>query len=434
MEIPPNVVLIDETPELELYHYNDEAEHPGPASFWKGIVTDGNRVVARSFAWAPTVEETVVPEGHIYTSFYEATLIRFYRYDGKPMASTHRRINIMETNSRVGTGRPFKDLINVAIKNWPYHETIMPHPELDDENVLITPPTSWEDMCVEGYCHVFLLLDWSNQITNLNSTVEECLVGPDTASKEIDEFIVDSSSEAEEVVTFQVPKLIHVLTFKFNPETNSMDPVPAFLPITKMETPDPYSGANYKLYSVPIVPRLVHEQAEQILAEGGAVVGFDPANPDITTKYYSPEYARKVQLAGETFNPIYRWFELMDQSPEEAREYLKNLPSHHRDKDWSYMVNIHDEYLHESAKYLGNTVFDRWYGTRASLDPRIWVKTSNIVNGALDELGRLYDTKKVPKEVIRTASYKVVRDLIAKSSYKEQHSIHGAIMRVSGGH
>jgi hypothetical protein len=49
INLPANVAVIREEEDLKLLHYTDDAQHPGPADFFKGVVTAGPMVVARSF-------------------------------------------------------------------------------------------------------------------------------------------------------------------------------------------------------------------------------------------------------------------------------------------------------------------------------------------------------------------------------------------------
>jgi hypothetical protein len=100
--------------------------------------------------------------------------------------------------------------------------------------------------------------------------------------------------------------------------------------MNSIHTNIPADDEGYTQYTLaaPRVELLSRDDALTLLSNGGAVVGFDPRSPDVTTKFFSPEYARKVILAGETFNPIFRWHELMDQDPALADEYLQHLPYH----------------------------------------------------------------------------------------------------------
>lgn len=438
MNVPENVIVINEDPELglKLYHYNDKAEHPSEASFWKGIVVaDDKQVVARSFPWAPTVvvepeNKDALSEHDIYTPFYESTLIRFYRYLGKPMASTHRRINVMDTNSRVGHGRPFRELIDAAIKSWEYYEDVRDPTGTGKDKILVQPPSSWEDLCVEGYCHVFLLQDWSNQITNLNSLKED---------------IISEQSGSFEYLSWEIPHLTHSISFKINAETGGMDPIDGFMPPQSLEGGYfhlPFAGESegwtdydvtQMMYEVPTVSRLSVEQATSIIEDGGAVIGFDPERPDLTFKYFSPLYDRMITLAGETFNPVHRWFELMDESEEDATEYLEYIPDHHKGKNKAYMLDIRRKYTDETVQYIGDIVLRRFQRENASIDNRIWNKASKLIEESVQDLRRSMKSR-ISNQELRRLANKIVRDAIHALPYKTQHAIHGAIMRVTTGH
>jgi len=63
---------------------------------------DGKNVVACSFPWANTVvKDDDYPLISYNTPLYEATILRFYRHEGKPKISTHRQIDVSTRDSRV---------------------------------------------------------------------------------------------------------------------------------------------------------------------------------------------------------------------------------------------------------------------------------------------------------------------------------------------
>lgn len=354
--LPEDVMVIREEGDLRLLHYTQDATHPGPTDFYKGVVTDSQNIVARSFGWAPTQVGYDLPPSLLYSRYHEATIVRFYKYNGQPMVSTHRQINIATKNSRAGTGRAFIDLAKDAIKAWPYSETTYEYQKGDTvgQGSAYTP-LSWEDLCVEGWCHVFLLIDSSNQITDLD---------------DFSEVISYNGPNGEEEVVFNGPQLMHIISFM--QDGDLMVPF-ATLPAFNV-APDAEGNTQYT-WVVPTVERVSYDDALTILSNGGAVVGYAPETPDVTVKFFSPSYARKVELAGETFNPIFRWSELMDRKQDDhrdARDYLDILPYHQKGHTFRTMQDIHFKYLTESTTYLADNIIQRVQGVTAPLDQTLY--------------------------------------------------------------
>lgn len=400
MNIPYNCVKGTSNNE-GLTIWNDK--HNCQTDFWKGVVTDEDgRVVARSYQRTPVVSATEVPEDLSYYPIMEATVLRFYRHQGVPMISTHRTIDISRTNSRVGTGRPFIELVKDAVELWPKEERRFEH---EGENALAYTPSYWEDLCVDGWCHVFLLVDQSNQKTDL----------------------VDLSM-------YNGPQLIYTMSLRA--DTPAMTPYPTIPidPITPATGGDILGNEDETVYHyltwiVPTLPILSKEQADTLLAEGKGVIGFKLDSKDLTTKYISPSYRRKLELLNDNTNMVHRWHELMDESEELAKEYLVHLPYTLQYMNDSYMRDVSDKYLDETTAFITNSIADRVMGVYSPMSEELYKKVRDIVNPTVTQIKRRYKTT-VPRreKVIKDITPLVRRELLALS-YSMRHSYHSEINR-----
>lgn len=396
---------------LDLYHYTDEATHPSDASFYKGVVMDGDRIVARSFQWAPTVIASSVEEGSVYTPFREGTVLRFYRHEGKPMVSTHRQVDISDKKSRVGTGRPFMELIPQAMASWPgKNETRI----VDGKKRVLTTPTSWEDLCIEGWCHVFLLVDTSNQITDLTDLTETYEMPTETGEMT--------------VRTFATPLLLHAMSLDMR---NGVGVPQIGMPEYAFSDEE---GTTYYTWAVPSLPILSAASASLALAEGKAVVGFKPETPDVTVKFFSPEYERKLMIAGETFNPVHRWHILMDQDPELAEEYIQMLPWHHKEISYKTMQDTHLRYLEESANFLADIAIRRFNSESAHLDQNLYRQVQPLIGATIAHLQDLYRKKQLRSEQgTSNEATRFMMEQLMELPYATQHTIHGKIAKIKAG-
>lgn len=495
MSTHPDVTIIDRDEEANLvnYHYSKDAEHSGETDRWKGIVMDekNNRVHAMSFPWAETLIGDHVPSDMIYFKHRESSILRFYvGPDGKPRVSTHRRIDISNTNTRVHTGKPFIQLIEQAIANWPYVASMESHlanpamafdPAVSAEELAYAPqvsifkhtPEKWQDLCIPGFCHVFLLVDVSNQITddsNLKEVTEIIsvrdieeepdmyFIGPDG---EVTSETISEGDKTREVTVMDTieetrPELIYAISYKAN-DTPSSDGIYWMTPYRgpiriNHETPlervaidsigyemhDPETGdllydighgANITILETPALEPLSPLEASDILRSGSAVVGFPHINSDQSIKFYSDDYAYKIELVGETFNPIHRWHQLMDINPDIALQYLDVIPWHLKPITQDMMIAKHQEYMDHTVKFLSNLVID--YADRRpgenDIYARVWNKPG--IRNIMDTM-RIKVAKggiRRPKDIAPTLE-KMIRD---DMTYTEFHNLHGTIMKAS---
>lgn len=420
MDSSNNIIKIKQEGDLTIHHYDDDAVHPGEADFWKGIVMDGQQVVARSFQWAPTLVVDDLPDNLMYTPLFEGTIVRFYTHNGKPMVGTYRQIDISNKNSRVGTGKPFISLIKDAISQWSYSQYSY---DVTDPTYLSGParrgfaytPTSWEELCVPGWCHVFILIDSSNQITDLTDLSET--------------FEIINEEGNEEITTFTSPKLLHAISFI--EDTQYMTPYTGQIIYNSVQTNGEHTQHTWLLPEIQVMNR---DAAEETLADDGAVVGFNPMYPDITTKFLSYEYNRKLELAGKTFNPIHRWHQLMDVSVDEANEYISNLPYEKKHISLQDMVEAHNRYIKKIVDTFAINVTDRFYGRHAQMDKRLYDKYRDIVGDTLITLRQEYPRNKPKEPELFIRAKQLILDEISKMSYTQQHTIHGLILRSESGH
>lgn len=404
MNIPTSQLVATRDHDEGLTIYNNK--HDVKTDFWKGVVVDdvtGN-VVARSFKASPIVTTLEVPEDLVYVPGMECTILRFYRHHGIPMISTHRNINIVGTRSRIGNGRFLFDLVKDAITGW---ENRVETFEIEGKKGIAYTPDNWEDLCIEGWCNVFLLVDVSNQKTDL----------------------VDTTQYSHPLLLFSM---------SLSSETTEMTPIPS-VPVWGTEGTrgsDIVGGTDETLYEyvswcLPSLPLLNKEQAEEILKSGGTVIGFRPEVKDVTTKYVSPVYARKLDLVNDNTNIIHRWHELMDESEEKAREYLAHLPHALRHMDEKYMRDTHDKYLQDTSVYLANVIVSRFTGYDSPMPEILERKSKPIVEGEVRRLRNKYSRGSRPptKDKLSKLVEKSVRDELSNHTYSFRHQLHSKMAR-----
>jgi hypothetical protein len=373
---------------LTIYSNKDGYNNP----FWKGVVVDdtSKEVVARSFQGSNTIVTEVAPDNLVYVPLMESTVLRFYRHHGQPMVSTHRQVNVANTASRIGNGKTFITLVKEAIQGWEDRSQPFIHEGL---SALAYTPTSWEDLCVDGWCHVFLLVDVSNQKTNLTNIGD-------------------------------TPLLLHALSL--SNDTPTMTPHTS-LPIWSTVN-DTHS---YTTFAIPTLPLLSPAEATQTLLGGGAVVGYNPISRDIGTKYLSPSYSHKIKLANETTNPIHRWHELMDMDEKLASEYLKCLPTSLNHMNDEFMVATSNRYVDEAATFITQVVVDRYSDTDHPVSEVLEKRIRNVVELVIASLKRKYSRGNKRPDAIRLPKvvYPLVREELLQLSYAQVHTIRGRIMK-----
>lgn len=403
MTIPQNVSVIKKEHDLDLLHYTSEATHPSPASSWKGIVMEYGQVVARSFEWAPTVvTDLLTEEGH-YTPYYEATIVRFYRHNGVPRVSTHRQIDISTKKSGIpGSDRSFMKAITEAIASWP---RVQNEYQTEEGKGIAFTPGNWESLCIDGICNVFLLVDRSNQVTDLMGIV----------------------ASSEEEAKLDVPLLLHALSFR--DDTVNMVPFSGDITYRTLDS----EITEHRLI-VPKLRVMDLSEANKVLSAGGAVVSFNPENPCSTTKFVSNTYKHKLDLVGETFNPVHRWHQLMDTDEALAAEYLSVLPVHMHKYSTEEMGQIYERYLSESAEYITVNVMQRYLGHHAPFDKKLYQQVSGIITSALKGLRKRYPESKRPKiDVLNKAALGLVKEALQKLTYSEQHIVHSKVSKHKSG-
>lgn len=408
MEIAMNIP----TQQLTATHDHDEGltiysnKYGVHTDFWKGVVVDDatKNVVARSFQASPCITTLEVPDDLVYTPIMESTVLRFYRHNGSPMISTHRNINIVGTRSRIGSGRFFFDLVKDAISGWENRTEFF---EVEGKRGIAYTPDNWEDLCVEGMSNVFLLVDVSNQKTDL----------------------MDVSS-------YSHPLLLYSMSLKA--ETPEMIPVPS-VPIWEVAPTqgcDIVGGDDKSLYEyvswcLPTLPIIEKQQAEEILSNGGGVIGFKINSRDITTKFISPTYARKLDLVNDNTNIVHRWHELMDESVEKAREYLSQLPHGFKNMDEKFMREIASKQLDVTCAYLTNVIVSRFQGMGAPMPEMVERKCKSTIDSHVRRLKNKYSRgARVPtRNQLLLMVSKDLKEELSKLSYSLQHQLHSKIHR-----
>lgn len=416
MKIPQHVRIVKEEKDIKLYHYTDDATHPGATDYWKGIVLDGASVIARSYPWSPSVVTDVLPGNMLYTPLYEATILRFYRIDGKPVIGTHRQINVTDKACRVSPNtRPFFELVQQAISAWEYKE--YEYTTYDGRNGMAFTPSSWEDLCIEGWCHVFLLVDTSNQITDLYnlSEVNEIL----TCDGEV------------ETVTLLSPKLLHAISFMEGGEMRDegvIDMTPYVGPLM-FDIPSDKDGYTQYQWIIPTVETLSSENAQSMIDRGAAVIGFDPEDPTDTVKYLSTEYYYKLELAGSTFNPIHRWHQLMDKDPEMAEEYLQHLPYHMKHITLTDVHEAHARQMNKIINTLTVMTVARYNGKDEKIEKKLLNKSNDIMNEIISDVRAKHKRNRPSQKVLQREIEELVIQHILAMSYSERHAFHRTIQR-----
>lgn len=398
MNIPTNALDATHNYDEGLTIYNNKYDSTHPIPFWKGVVVDDTNsvVVARSFQCSPAVITTTVDPNLTYTPIVEATILRFYRHYGVPMIATHRTMNIVHTRSRIGSGRFFFDLVKDAISGWEDRRDTF---DYEGKKGIAYTPTSWEDLCVEGWCNVFLLVDISNQKTDL----------------------VDPAMYAR-------PQLLYSLSLKA--DTPEMSPVPT-LPIFPIPpTEEDGTVYEYMTWCIPTLPHISEQEANTILANGGGVIGFNIESQDVTTKFISPTYARKIQLVNDNTNVVHRWHELMDESEDIAREYLSHLPKALSYIDEKYMQEVHKKFLDETSSYLSGVITSRYLGYDSPMPEILERKSKSIVDTELRKLRNKYSrgATRPSKDKLLKMVDKDLHTAVSSLPYTQQHTLHSKVM------
>lgn len=412
MQAQQNIKVTKTEGDLSILNYTEDATHPSDASFYRGVVVDdSNNIVARSFQWSPTeiVEADELPTGLVYTKFREGTIVCFYRHGGKPMICTRKQVNIANKKSQIpGSNVTFIQAIKSAISDIPYSEEEYLINNQNNESLkgIVVPPKTWEDLCIDGFCHVFILIDHSNQLTDLEGQ-------------------------------FEKPKLVHLLSYYSDVAISTM--VPFHGPIKRvLDTPDQDGNVEYT-YKVDVAEVYDYNSAQAFINEGGAVVGFDPSTPDITMKFFSTTYATKLDLVGESFNTVHRWHQLMDEDSKKAELYLsirpidwKHGPSHQTQEE---MMQINASYNNETADFLTENIMMRINKKSASLDPTLYnfvidhkgsepVKISHLL---FEMQGYVQKQKNVQN--IRDKVKERILNRLKTLSYTDQHALHGKVSK-----
>lgn len=393
------ITVTDQKDKLRCLNYSWQASHPGPQDFYRGIVVDDkNVVVARSFPWSPTIITNVLPmDDSMYTPLYEGTVLRFYRYDGKPYISTHKRIDISNGKSRVRNNKPFYDLVVEAISGWSYTEKYIDTPT---GKVLESTPTKWEDLCIDGYCNVFLLIDEANALTDLNTAVHG---------------LMSNKVLGKETFLDTAPRLIHVMSLKA--DGAKMTPQLHFPSISKGEN-------STWIPIVPRIPSLNRDEAASIMENGGAVIGFDKDTPDDTVKYLSEEYNYKLYLADENFNRVMRWHELMDEGLDDAEMYLNVLPR--PDKEYykgKYMSEVNKTNNQIVAAYMALYLVKRLNNEYSPIDKKLY-----------DHIGpsftKAFEVFRKSKSRTLMDATSIALDHVRKMKYSSQYSAYSAVLKL----
>lgn len=398
------ITVSDKKDNLCCINYSWQATHPGPYDFYKGIILDDkNTIVARSFTWSPTVVSDNLPQDNsVYTRLYESTILRFYRYKGVPRISTHKRVDITEIKSRVKNNRTFFELVQDAIKSWDYSANKV---ELGDEMLSEYTPRNWEDLCIEGWCNVFILVDESNSLTDINEYDKDVYL---LQNEDKQEKFVDSS-----------PRLIHVMSLRV--DGDKMKSQLDFPTVYYDQPKNNYIG--YRL-NVPHVKIITKSDAEIILKNGGAVIGFDKEKPDETVKYISEEYNEKLRLVDENFNRVQRWHELMDENPEDAEMLLKVLPKYER-KQYTkeYMLDVNKKYNLVTASFLAPYLIRRLNNEYTPLDKKLY----DLIKVAFVE-----SFEKLRKSKTRSLmdAQSLILNELSKLKYEAQHSAHSCVLKI----
>lgn len=386
-----SVKIIDE---VETYQLLTAKEDSKEFEFWKGVVynTATKSVVARAFNNSTTIIANHLPNDLVYVPMYESAVLRFYYVNGKPCIGTQKRINIVGTQSRarVSGGRPFFELVKEAIQAWPY-----------TESTTRCTPTKWEDLCIPGYCNVFLLVDKSTAITKQSDRVASMSLCEDSGKEE---FIEDA------------PQLIFAMSLQENgKEMIAQSKPPMFI---NRDTNVPYEPV------IPMLTQIDHVNAEKELNEHGGVIGFNPLHPDQTTKFISGEYAVMMDLVGPCLNREHRWHELMDRDPSLASKFLTVLPYDERIKfTEAKMKAICIKYITEVAVFLAPKLMLKLHNKDASFDQKIY----NNVRPAFLAVSTILRKDRNRNDVTAT---KLLIEKLSTLPYLQVFSAHAAIRRI----
>lgn len=349
MQFTDSVVELKTKDTLTLFHYKDNVEHPSPYDTYRGVVIDSKgAAVSRAYPWCPEVVTSMLPTDTVFHPMYEGTIVRFYRYNGKPYIGTHRQIDISDGKSRIEGRRSFLDLIVDAISGWEYVEHDI---DTAQGTMFEFTPSDWTELCVEGYCHVFILSDESIALSDHNTMYADYSDGP---------------------------KLIHLLSWRVD---GGMMKPSISMPYVMYDEPQGKS-VGYHLH-VPTMPTLTKEEGEHLLKQGGGVVGFSHDQPEYTTKYVSEEYGYKFNLVGETYNRIHRWHELMDESVDDANMLLQILPENEQSTHTKErMVSYYNDSIATVASFIAPHLLKRVNGQDSPFDRKFYTLIKKALTSA----------------------------------------------------
>lgn len=249
------IVINDINGDLISKSYGKGVIHPGKYDIMKGVIVDeSNTMIARSYYWMPEYTTTKLIPEYSYMAYYECTVLRFFIHKGIPYMSTVKHIDC--TNLYIN-GKSILQSVSDAIALW------------DKPGC----PKRWEELCQEGRCNVFLLMDDNISTTNHNSSM----------------FINEPT-----------------LLYQYSLQEDGYNMIPT----------------RYISLVVPMSVIYSFENAIQCFELFGLLIGFIPNEPDKAFKLVSANYIYKRNVIGIDY--MENWCISMDNNTTD--EYYSFLP------------------------------------------------------------------------------------------------------------
>lgn len=165
-----SIIITDELDTLKVSHYTEcDNTSPQEVKNMRGVITENNTVVCKSFPFTPEVTTTnsdefssligVERESAKWYESHEGTLLRLWEHNGKWHLSTHRKIDsfLSKWGGQSSYGELFTSVLTSTKSVW--NKTSWADEESDEEKETTTPTLfdTFCKLCDKEYVYVFLL-------------------------------------------------------------------------------------------------------------------------------------------------------------------------------------------------------------------------------------------------------------------------------------
>lgn len=407
--VPDNVIKAKEEGDIVLYRSKDLED--SYTWNWNNIVVKNDFEVSRLFPYSKPVITTSLDEGFRYYEYFEGNFISFYRVNGKAYVSNEKQVNILDKKSLLGFSKLATDAINEAISSWEYTEQDITL--FGSVPCSTFTPTKIEDLCIEGVCMVFLLVDKYNQDTNYSNlaNVEE---------------VINGNGNIQEIVDF-TPRMYLCGVFELGTEYDENGLI-RMLPLPNQVFRDQRGNCVY--FNVPRLPELSYEDAEIEIVSGGAVFGVPDVDQNQLYTFLSPQYAYDLELVSDGSNPVQRWSQLMNADPSLAKDYTTILPERYNELTQERMEEISDDYIRKIVETLQRETINRIVGRSSILDDKTRQKVDPIVDVVVEIIQEKYPKRgRVLSDQAVIEIFANIYEYVNELPYASRHNIHSNISR-----